>query len=72
VSSLNVQISKRQKGRYVTIVETFIDPVTHKKSSRSVKTFGYIDDKLAEDPSYLDKIYKKEIHCVRTLLKPPG
>ena len=59
MSSLNVQISKRKKGRYVTIVETFVDPITHKKSSRSIKTIGFIDDKLAEDPHYLDKIYQE-------------
>lgn len=59
MSSLNVQISKRKKGRYATIIETFIDPVTRKKSSRSIKTFGYIEAQLAEDPNYLDKIYQE-------------
>lgn len=65
MASLNVQVSKRKKGKYVTIIETYIDPITRKRTSRSVKTYGYIDKELEKDPHYLDKIHEE----VRTLRK---
>ena len=58
MASLSIQISNRKKGKYATIIKTYIDPITRKRTSRSVKTYGYIDEELKKDPHYLDKIRK--------------
>ena len=57
MSSTGVQIQKRKKGRYVSIIECFTDPVTGKRTSRTIKPFGYVEKDLEEDPDFMAKVY---------------
>lgn len=57
MSSIGVQIQKRKKGRYVSIIECFTDPVTGKRTSRTIKPFGYVEKDLEEDPDFMAKVY---------------
>ena len=57
MSSIGVQIQRRKKGRYVSIIECFTDPVTGKRTSRTIKPFGYVEKDLEEDPDFMAKVY---------------
>ena len=56
MASINLAINVRNNQRYARITETFRDPVSHKNTSRCLKSLGNIEEKIAQDPTYIDHL----------------
>lgn len=56
MASINLAINVRNNQRYARITETFRDPVSRKNTSRCLKSLGNIEEKIAQDPTYIDQL----------------
>lgn len=54
MASINLAINVRNNQRYARITETFRDTVSRKNTSRCLKSLGNIEEKIAQDPTYID------------------
>lgn len=52
VPSYLIQRQKKPKGVYISIIETFFDSSTRKRSSRTVKSYGYEHECLEKNPNF--------------------
>ncbi len=56
MSSISIQMLKRAKGTYIALIEGYIEPFTRKKSTRTVKSYGYLHELEAQDPEFMKNL----------------
>lgn len=59
MASINLQISRKAVGTYAAIVETFLDPITRKKTSRTIKSYGNIKHLEGEHEDVMAFLYQE-------------